>query len=136
MAVINMLPQSLGSRGIIPKGYELQSTSMGYTFGGFDGVRIPLVEQKKVSVTVGAGDWTTITEGNPSNNWGKTKTGNRVTVEARTQTYNNQNLAYGRAKFNGGTFESTDQLIWLGTDYEELKRKTSGTIVVWLEPTR
>ena len=132
MAIINRIGGSSGG-GIIPDGYELQSTSMGYTFGGFDGKRIPLVEEKTVSVTVPAGQWTESSYV-AQNSWGGGVTGNNVRVEARSEYYNNQNRGRGRAYFTGGTFESSTQQIWLGTDYEELKRKTSGTIVVWLEP--
>ena len=132
MANIMRTGGGLVEMGIIPDDYMLQATSMGYTFGGFDGRRIPLVEKKKVSVSVKAQDWVETASFNTTSE----KTANYVKIQVwKDGGYNNQHKAHGRAYFTGGTFNSADQLIWLGTDYEALKQKTSGEIVVWLEPT-
>lgn len=122
---------SSGGGGIIPDGYELQSVSMGYTFGGFDGVRIPLVETKSVGATG------TVT-GSVSTGIGASvsNSSNGLSVSARVTNNNNAN-AYrctASASFNRSVTLYTTQNVWLGTDYEELKQKTSGTIIVWLEP--
>lgn len=132
MAIIEMMGGGGSStKGIIPKGYELQSTSMGYTFGGFDGVRIPLVERKSVSATgTVTGSVSTGTGASVSNS------SNGLSVSARVTNNNNAN-AYkctASASFSRNVTLTTTQDVWLGTDYETLKQKTSGTIVVWLEP--
>ena len=112
-----------GSGGIIPDGYELQSVSMGYTFGGFDGIRIPLVEEKTFSHS------SSISGGASASN-----SVSNTYMRLNYRVTNNNNANAYRASADASFSLSHTEKIWLGTDYETLKQKTSGTIIVWLEP--
>lgn len=124
MANIMRTGGGLVEMGIIPDDYMLQATSMGFTFGGFDGKRIPLVERKTFSHS------SSISGGASARN---SVSNSYMRLNYRVTNNNNVNAYKASAEASFSMSHTED--VWLGTDYEALKQKTSGTIVVWLEPT-